>query len=142
MPKVKSTPRDPDLLFSAKLDGHVGLNDVLLLHEDGTRERITRQEHEKRIKKELELERITELKGRHHGKSDFDGASLQRSGINEPSGYRTNHARPVKKRKVLPVRPAHVTKAGLPGGVSAGLVRQKSGDRELLKDTTAKQSKF
>ena len=52
MPKAKSIPRDPDLLFSVKLDGHIGLNDVLLIYEEGRRERITRQQFEQRIKKE------------------------------------------------------------------------------------------
>jgi hypothetical protein len=142
MPKTKPVPRHPDLLFSAKLDGHVGLNDVLLLHEDGRREKITRQEHEKRIKKELEFEKTAAIKGRHHGKSGIDGASLQRSGVDESSGHRLGHIKQSKKRKGLSVRPADIKKAGLPGGVSAGLVNQKSGHRKLLKDTPANQSKF
>jgi hypothetical protein len=40
------------MLYDRHIDPHIGLNDVLLIHENGKREVITRQEHEKRIKKE------------------------------------------------------------------------------------------
>ena len=45
--------RSPDLLFSAKLDGHIGLNDVLLLHTNGKWERITRKLFEQKISGEI-----------------------------------------------------------------------------------------
>lgn len=45
-----------DLLYDRNIDGYIGLNDVLLIHENGVREKITRQEHERRIAKEVGID--------------------------------------------------------------------------------------
>jgi len=95
MPKVKTIPRDPDLLFSAKLDGHVGLDDVLLIHEDGRRERISRQQFNQRNKKE---EGFTDVREPNEPKKP----NRKRSGTPGDVKHKQDNAKRLAPAKQLP----------------------------------------
>jgi hypothetical protein len=110
------------LLYDHNIDGHIGLNDVLLIHEDGKREKISRQEWQRRINKEQKNENIKTMKEAKHG-SKSTRRSLLRGGT---TGHRAKHVKQSKAGKGFSVHSARTSQAGLPGIGGDGLAVKKS----------------
>jgi hypothetical protein len=113
------------LLYDHNIDGHIGLNDVLLIHEDGKREKISRQEWQRRINKEQKNENIKTMKEAKHG-SKSTRRSLLRGGTNDITGHRAKHVKQSKAGKGFSVQSARTSQAGLPGIGGDGLAVKKS----------------
>jgi hypothetical protein len=114
------------LLYDRAIDGHIGLNDVLLIHDNGVREKITRQEYKRHTAKELKNETISNLKELKHGGKSAR-RSVQRGRTSDAHGHREKHARHIKARKGLSVYPAGSSQESLPGVGGNGLAHKKSG---------------